>query len=115
MGGIVLFIVGEPKTRSMQPIGKIFMEMTRYNHLSRADQFRGLHAPSLEKPVPKDAKFISLPRPAEISVPNLELRLAIESRRSIREYAVGTQFRDVLPLTDFGDFQGRCIAIKISS
>jgi SagB-type dehydrogenase family enzyme len=63
------------------------MEMTRYDRLSRADQFRGLPAPSLEKPVPKDVKFISLPKPAEISVPDLELRSAIESRRSIREYA----------------------------
>jgi len=71
----------------MQPTGQIFMEMTRYDRLSRADQFKGLPAPSLEKPVPKDAKFISLPKPAEISVPDLELRCAIESRRSIREYA----------------------------
>jgi len=71
----------------MQPTGQIFMEMTRYDRLSRADQFQGLPAPSLEKPVTKDDRFISLPRPAEISVPNLELRLAIESRRSIREYA----------------------------
>ena len=71
----------------MQPTGQIFMEMTRYDRLSRADQFQGLPAPSLEKPVPKDVKFILLPKPAEISVPDLELRSAIESRRSIREYA----------------------------
>jgi len=63
------------------------MEMTRYDRLSRADQFLGLPAPSLEKPVPEDARFISLPQPVEISTPPLELRFAIESRRSIREYA----------------------------
>jgi SagB-type dehydrogenase family enzyme len=63
------------------------MEMTRYDRLSRADQYRGLPAPPLEKPVPEDARFISLPQPAEISTPPLELRSAIESRRSIREYA----------------------------
>jgi SagB-type dehydrogenase family enzyme len=63
------------------------MEMTRYDRLSRADQFLGLPAPSLEKPVPEDARFISLPQPVEISTPPLELRSAIESRRSIREYA----------------------------
>lgn len=71
---------------SMQPTGRIFMEKTRYSSLSRADQFQGLPAPSLEKPIPKDGKFISLPRPAEISVPPLDLRCAIESRRSIRQY-----------------------------
>ncbi len=62
------------------------MEMTRYDHLSRADQFQWLPAPLLEKPGPEDGKFISLPQPAEISVPPLELRSAIESRRSIRQY-----------------------------
>jgi hypothetical protein len=45
--------------------------------------------PPLEKPVPEDGRFISLPKPAEISIPPLELRSAIESRRSIREYAGG--------------------------
>jgi hypothetical protein len=71
------------------------MEMTRYDRLSRADQFRGLPAPSLEKPVPEEGRFISLPQPAEISNPPLELRSAIESRRSIREYA-----RDALTLEE---------------
>ena len=71
----------------MQPTGRIFMEKTRYSSLSRADQFQGLPAPSLEKPIPRDGKFISLPQPAEISVPPLDLRSAIESRRSIRQYA----------------------------
>jgi SagB-type dehydrogenase family enzyme len=63
------------------------MEKTRYSSLSRADQFQGLSAPPLEKPVPKDRKSISLPEPAEISVPPIELRYAIESRRSIRQYS----------------------------
>lgn len=62
------------------------MEMTRYKRLSRADQFLGLPAPSLEKPVPEDGRFISLPPPSEISIPPLELRSAVESRRSIRQY-----------------------------
>ncbi len=63
------------------------MEMTRYDRLSRADQFLGLPAPSLEKPAPEDCRFISLPSPEEISTSPLELRFAIESRRSIRRYA----------------------------
>jgi len=71
------------------------MERTRYNFLSRADQFRGHPAPPLEKPIPKDGKFISLPQPVEITVPSLDLRSAIESRRSIRQYA-----RDPLTLQE---------------
>ena len=71
------------------------MEKTRYNSLSRADQFQGHPAPPLEKPVPKDGKFVSLPLPVEISVTPTELRSAIESRRSIRQYA-----RDPLTLNE---------------
>lgn len=63
------------------------MEKTRYDSLSRADQSQGLPAPPLEKPIPKYGKFVSLPQPAEISVPPIELRSAIESRRSIRQYS----------------------------
>jgi SagB-type dehydrogenase family enzyme len=66
------------------------MEMTRYDRLSRADQFLGIPSPPLEKPFPQTIKFFLLPQPAEISVPPLELRDAIESRRSIRNYARGT-------------------------
>ena len=64
------------------------MEMTRYDRLSRADQFQGRPAPLLEKPVPEEGRFFLLPQPAEISIPPLELRSAIESRRSIRKYAL---------------------------
>ena len=63
------------------------MEMTRYNRLSRADQYLGRPAPPLEKPHPSAGSFIHLPPPGEISVPKLELRYAIESRRSVRQYA----------------------------
>jgi SagB-type dehydrogenase family enzyme len=71
------------------------MEMTRYDRLSRADQSQGLPAPPLEKPFPEDGRFISLPTLAEISLHPLELRSAIESRRSIRKYA-----RDPLTLEE---------------
>lgn len=71
------------------------MEKTRYDSLSRADQFQGLPAPPLEKPIPKDGKLISLPQPSEISVAPIELRNAIESRRSIRQYG-----RDTLSLEE---------------
>lgn len=71
----------------MRPTGQMFMEMTRYDNLSRADQFRGLPAPTLEKAAPENASFISLPQPAEISTPPIELRSAMQSRRSIRKYS----------------------------
>ena len=63
------------------------MEMTRYNRLSRADQYQGLPAPFLEKPFPKDAQVIPLPKPEKICVPSRDLRYAIESRRSVRKYS----------------------------
>jgi SagB-type dehydrogenase family enzyme len=63
------------------------MEMTKYKYLSQADQFRGISSPPLEKPFADDGKFISLPRPSEISTTPLDLRSAIESRRSLRRYA----------------------------
>lgn len=71
------------------------MEKTRYDSLSRADQFQGLPVPPLEKPVPEGGKFILLPQPAEISVTPIDLRSAIESRRSIRQYS-----RDALSLEE---------------
>jgi SagB-type dehydrogenase family enzyme len=86
-GHRVLYLWKTKKPLAMQPTGRIFMEKTRYDCLSRADQFQGRPAPPLEKPVPKDGKFISLPQPVEISVPLIELRSAIESRRSIRRYS----------------------------
>ena len=63
------------------------MEMTRYKRLSQADQFRGMPAPPLEEPAPKEGKFISLPPPSRISAPPMEMRSAIESRRSVRRYS----------------------------
>src|SRR5512137_2015275 len=72
---------------SMQPTGRVFMEMTRYKNLSRTDQSRGLPAPPLEEPAPQEGKFISLPQPSMISVPPLDIRSALESRRSVRRYS----------------------------
>lgn len=71
----------------MNAIGPRFMELTRNEHLSPSDQSLGLPAPPLEKPFPADGPFITLPPPGEISVPPLDLRAAIEGRRSVRRYA----------------------------
>ena len=63
------------------------MEKTRYDNLSASDQTQGLPAPLLEKSVPQDARTIPLPKPRDIKVLPLDLRSAIEQRRSIRHYA----------------------------
>jgi SagB-type dehydrogenase family enzyme len=71
----------------MLPTGRTFMEQTRYEHLTVSDQTQGLPAPPLEKAAPQDARTIPLPQPADITVPPLDLRTAIERRRSVRHYA----------------------------
>lgn len=63
------------------------MEMTRYRHLSVSDQNRGIAAPPLEKSHAGQGTFIILPAPDTIDVPHLDLRTAIEGRRSLRRYA----------------------------
>jgi SagB-type dehydrogenase family enzyme len=70
----------------MHLIGRQFMELTRYEHVSRSDQMQGLPAPPLEKPVPPGAEYITLPDPKTLKIPPLDLRDAIESRRSVRHY-----------------------------
>jgi SagB-type dehydrogenase family enzyme len=79
----------------MLPTGRIFMEQTRYEHLTVSDQTQGLPAPLLEKPDLPGAHRIPLPRPAEIEVPPEDLRTALETRRSIRRYS-----RDPLTLEE---------------
>jgi SagB-type dehydrogenase family enzyme len=70
----------------MHETGRIFMEMTRYEHLSPSDQVQHLPAPPLEKPVPAGGRTIPLPEAEELSLPPVDLRSAIEGRRSIRKY-----------------------------
>jgi len=71
----------------MLPTGRTFMEKTRYDNLSASDQTQGLPAPPLEKSAPQDTRTIPLPGPRDIKVLPLDLRSAIEQRRSIRHYA----------------------------
>jgi SagB-type dehydrogenase family enzyme len=63
------------------------MEQTRYEHLMASDQERGLPAPPLEKAAPQDARIIPLPQPLDIKAHAMDLRIAIEQRRSVRRYA----------------------------
>jgi len=71
----------------MLPTGRTFMEQTRYEHLTASDQEQGLPAPPLEKAASPDASIIPLPQSSDIKVRALDLRTAIEQRRSVRRYA----------------------------
>ncbi len=68
-------------------IGREFMERTRYKYLSASAQRRGLPQPPLQAPYEGEAEPIDLPAPSEIEVPEVDLRLAIEARESVRRYA----------------------------
>ena len=70
----------------MQPTGATFMELTQYDHLSPSDQNMKKTPPPLAKAVPKGAQYIPLPRPGTITVNPMDLRHAIEARRSLRHY-----------------------------
>jgi SagB-type dehydrogenase family enzyme len=83
---IVLFISGDFSSLAMHHTGATFMELTRYEHLTPSDQNLKKPPPPLSKPVPGGVHYIPLPKPGTITVPPLDLRLAIEERRSLRHY-----------------------------
>ncbi|HMZ31743.1 MAG: SagB/ThcOx family dehydrogenase [Methanoregulaceae archaeon] len=70
----------------MQPTGATFMELTQYDHLSPSDQNLKKTPPPLAKAVPKGTQYIPLPKPGAITAPPMDLRHAIETRRSLRHY-----------------------------
>jgi SagB-type dehydrogenase family enzyme len=67
-------------------IGPLFMHKTRPQELRPSDQSQGVPQPPLELPYPTDAKLIELPEPEDVHMPSMELRTAIEKRRSLRHY-----------------------------
>jgi SagB-type dehydrogenase family enzyme len=67
--------------------GREFMEKTKYQYIGKSDQQRGLPRPPLELPPDPQVPGIDLPPPETLSIPPLDLRTAIERRRSIRDYA----------------------------
>jgi SagB-type dehydrogenase family enzyme len=77
--------------REQQPrptgTGAEFMERTKYRYLPPSDQQRGLPQPPLELPPEEGRPATSLPGIASLEVPPIDLRIAIERRRSIRSYA----------------------------
>ena len=68
--------------------GSEFMKKTRYGELSEPPQNSGeFPQPPLELPYPMDACLIPLVQPAEIQVPPMDLRTAVEQRRTLRKYS----------------------------
>jgi len=74
------------RPRDRSGTGHEFMEKTKYRYIGKSDQQRGLPQPPLELPADPDAQIIDLPRPESPGIPSLDLRTAIEHRRSIRSY-----------------------------
>lgn len=67
-------------------IGKEFMEKTKYKYMDDSDQDKGLPQPKLQLDYDKNAVLIELPPIENLKVKNIDLRTAIESRKSIRKY-----------------------------
>jgi SagB-type dehydrogenase family enzyme len=66
--------------------GREFMERTKYRYLGRSDQEKGVPQPPLELPALPGRPVIDLKKPAELSIPSMDLRTALEQRRSVRSY-----------------------------
>lgn len=69
----------------MNDTGKRFVRDTYYDRVSEPDQGQGLPQPPLE--TPEEGERITLPAPDTITMLPLDLRAAIELRRSLRKYA----------------------------
>jgi len=67
--------------------GREFMEKTKYVFIGKSDQEKGLPQPPLELPPDPGKPLIALPLPATLDIPPVDLRTAIERRRSIRAFA----------------------------
>ncbi|HPH94659.1 MAG TPA: SagB/ThcOx family dehydrogenase [Anaerolineaceae bacterium] len=67
-------------------IGKEFLSKTRYPFLTLSLQKQGQPQPPLELPLPP-GEVIPLPKPAEVIVPAMDLRTAIEQRVTHRQYS----------------------------
>jgi len=68
-------------------IGVEFMEKTQFRYLEESDQRRGVPQPPLELGYDDSVTVIDLPAPADIEVGAIDLRKAIENRRSVRDYS----------------------------
>jgi SagB-type dehydrogenase family enzyme len=62
------------------------MRQTRYQYLQPSDQNKGLPQPPLQLDYDPAQRLIDLPQPAALQVESIDLRQAIERRRSVRRY-----------------------------
>ena len=70
----------------MSSIGKDFIKKTSFQFLEPSKQMQGYPSPPLELDYDKSKTLINLPRIENIEVKKLDLRKAIEVRKSIRNY-----------------------------
>lgn len=68
-------------------VGHEFMERTCYKHLGDPDQEKGLPQPPVEEPHDETATIVDLPKAKDCKIPTIDLRDAIEGRRSVRTYS----------------------------
>jgi SagB-type dehydrogenase family enzyme len=71
----------------MKSVGQEFMKSTYPPNLSASPQDEGLPQPPLELPIPPDTGLIPLPAPSGLNIAEVDLRTAIEHRRSLRRYS----------------------------
>ncbi|MCX9084654.1 MAG: SagB/ThcOx family dehydrogenase [Candidatus Methanoperedens sp.] len=71
----------------MNSIGREFIERTKYQYLEKSDQSNHLPQPGLEAEYDASRPIIDLPGHEDIKIKSFDLRKAIESRRSIRNYS----------------------------
>src|SRR5512142_2107493 len=71
----------------MPDAGQTFLQETRYGRMGRSDQSQGVPQPPLELPSEPNCPLIELPRPESFNLPPMDLRTAIEQRRSLRAYS----------------------------
>ena len=67
-------------------IGREFMKKTQYGYMEEPDQNKGLPQPPLVLDYDAAKPRIDLPAPAALQVPQVDLRLLMEGRRSVRVY-----------------------------
>ena len=70
----------------LKKTGIEFMEQTKYENISESDQRKGVEQPPLELSYDKSKPIIDLPAPKETSIPDINLRKAIDQRKSLRDY-----------------------------
>jgi SagB-type dehydrogenase family enzyme len=68
-------------------IGRQFMQHTQYRYMDKPDQDKGLPQPPLQLEYDRSKPLIELPAPGSLVVGGIDLRQAIENRRSVRQYA----------------------------